>query len=113
MRISTPSGSIDVPDEEPIRPLPNDMLGLAVETVRLVPINGQRHPPGEGTSGWYIWGGNERSEAANFFSPIHVQELGDYLPNILPYLDLPPGFRFRIDNKGLKDVWFDASLLDV
>ncbi len=113
MRISTPSGSIDVPNAESSRPLPNEMLGLAVETVRLIPTNGLRHPPEEGTCGWYIWGGDELSEAADFFSPIHVQHLGDYLPNILPYLDLPPGYRFLIDNKGRKDVWFDQSLLDV
>lgn len=113
MHISTPSGSIDVPNEEPSRPLPHEMLGLAVETVRLIPINGRRHPPEEGTSGWYIWGGDKSSEAADFFSPIQVQHLGDYLPNILPYLDLPPGYRFLIDNKGRKDVWFDESLLDV
>lgn len=33
------------------------------------------------------------------------------LPEVLPYLELPPGYRFIIDGKGYEDVWFDESLL--
>lgn len=113
MQIKTPSGSIDVPNVEPLRPHPDEMLGLALDTVRLMPINGLRYAPESGTCGWYIWGGETFSQRADFFSSIHVKQTSDYIAMVIPYLDLPPGFRFLIDQTGHKDVWFDASLLDV
>ena len=44
---------------------------------------------------------------------IQVRDLGDYVPNLHPFLDLPPGFRFQTDTRGKQKVWFDGSLLDV
>ena len=113
MLISTPSGSIEVPDVDPRRPNPDEMLGLAVDTVRMMPLNGLRYPPADGGSGWYIWGGETMSQSADFFTPIQVRDLSDYVPNIFPFLDLPPGFRFLTDTRGHQKVWFDGSLLDV
>ena len=113
MHISTRSGSIEIPNVDPRRPNPDDMLGLAVETLRLSPINGLRYPSADGASGWYIWGGEKFSLSADFFSPIQVRYLGDYIPNIQSFLDLPPGFRFSIDDQGHQKAWFDGSLLDV
>ena len=75
-----------------------------------MPINGLRHPPENGTAGWYIWAG-EYSDAADFFEPIHVDHLNDFLPLIIKYLGLPPGWRFQINDKGYEDVWFDEKLL--
>lgn len=113
MFISTLTGSIEVADIDPRPPNPDDMMGLALETLRTMPINGMRYPPADGSSGWYIWGGETRSESADFFSPIQVRDLGDYVPNLHPFLDLPPGFRFKTDTRGKQKVWFDGSLLDV
>jgi len=113
MRIVTPSGAIEVPDIDPRRPLSDEMLLLASDTVRLTPLNGLRYPPESGSSGWYIWGGEEFSQAADFFTPIQVRHLNDYVPNIMPFLDLPPGFRFLIDGSSRKKVWLDGTLLDV
>ena len=113
MQLQTPGGVIDIPDAEPSRPHPDAMLGLATETLRLKPLNGYRHPAEEGSSGWYIWGGENASEAANFFSAIPVKHVSDYVAGIVALLNLPPGYRFRIDSVGHTDVWFDASLLDV
>ena len=113
MLISTPSGGIEIPDIEPRRPQPDEMLGLALETLRMTPLNGLRHPPADGGSGWYIWGGENYSQSADFFSPIPVKHLNDYVSNILPFLDLPPGYRFLIDKHGKQKAWFDGSLLDV
>ena len=89
------------------------MLGLALDTLRTMPLNGLRYHPANGASGWYVWGGENISESADFFSPIRVRHLSDYVPNVLPFLDLPPGFRFLTDNSGHQKVWFDGSLLDV
>ena len=77
-----------------------------------MPINALRHPPENGTAGWYIWAG-EYSEDPDFFVPKHIQHLIKEYPEILKYLGLPPGYRFQIDNKGYEDVWYDEKLLDI
>jgi hypothetical protein len=53
------------------------------------------------------------SKAPDFFAPLHVEHLSEYLPTAVEYLDLPPGYRFVIDGADYEDVWFDASLLEV
>lgn len=78
----------------------------------IMPINALRHPPENGTTGWYIWAG-EYSEDNNFFDTIHISHLVDEYPELLKYLGLAPGYRFQIDNKGYEDVWFDEKLLSV
>jgi hypothetical protein len=92
-------------------PKPGTKLGIALSTLSKSPINGLRHTTKEDTNGWYIWCGSELSEEANFFSPLHVEHLAEYLPQICKYLDLPPGYRFLIDDKNYEDVWFDSALL--
>lgn len=82
-------------------------VGLALSSVGQ-PINGLRHPPEGDTTGWYLWRG-ELSRADDFFSPLHVRHLETRLPKVLPYLALPPGWRFA---PGSEDVWYDESLLD-
>lgn len=78
----------------------------------MVPINGLRHPPEGDTTGWYIWAGEELSTATDFFVPLHVVHLDEWCPGAIPYLGLPPGWRFLIAD-GYEDVWFDPSLLDI
>ena len=113
MRISTIHGSIDIPNVDARRPLPDDALGLALDTLRTMPLNGMRYLSEEGGSGWYIWGGDEVRQTADFFTPVRARNLGDYVSNLEPFLDLPPGFRFQTDNRGHQKAWFDGSLLDV
>jgi hypothetical protein len=91
---------------------PNLKLGLALSTLSAQPLNGLRHPPAADTTGWYIWGGDELPSSADFFQPIHVSHLAELLPVVVPYLGLPPGWRFQIA-AAHEDVWFDAALLDV
>jgi hypothetical protein len=89
-------------------------VGLALSTIGAQPIHGLRHPPTESTNGWYIWCGNGAiSEAPDFFSPLHVEHLAAHLPQVVGYLDLPPGYRFLIDGENYEDVWFDQKLLEV
>ena len=87
-------------------------LGIALRTVGNSPVNGLRHPAEKHTNGWYIWWGTELSQAADFFSPLHTSHVQEYCPEVLPYLGLPPGYRFLIAG-GHVDVWFDAELLKV
>ncbi len=59
-------------------------------------INGLRHRPEGHTAGWYIWAGQEFSEAGDFFKPLHVTHLKNWCPQVLKYLALPPGWRFLV-----------------
>lgn len=77
-----------------------------------MPINGLRHPPENGTAGWYVWAG-EYADDPNFFDPLHIEHLQEKFPMILKYLGLPPGWRFQIDDKGYEDIWFDEKLLEL
>lgn len=87
-------------------------VGLAQHTLSERPLNGLRHPPEGDTTGWYIWAGGELGSADDFFDPVHVAHLVEVLPQLIPYLGLPAGWRFQI-SPGHEDVWFDPSLLDV
>lgn len=86
-------------------------VGLALATVHEQPINGLRHRALGDTTGWYIWGGETLSAADDFFQPVHVGHLAELLPQVLPYLGLPAGWRFLVA-PGVEDIWFDAALLD-
>ncbi|MGZ8407248.1 MAG: immunity protein Imm33 domain-containing protein [Caulobacteraceae bacterium] len=77
----------------------------------LWPINGLRHQPEEGTTGWFLWAGEQMEESDDFFKPAHVHHLKDLRPEVLPYLGLAPGWRFLIA-PNYEDVWYDPSLLD-
>ena len=96
----------------PVEPLPNSKLGIALSTIGKLPINGLRQRPTESTNGWYIWCGTKLSEAPDFFAPLHVEHIAEYLPETAEYLNLPPGYRFLIDGGNYEDVWFDLSLLE-
>jgi hypothetical protein len=91
-------------------PTPDDLkVGLA--RAGSGPIHGLRHPPQGDTAGWYIWCG-ELSDAEDFFSPLHASHLSDELPEVVPFLALPPGWRFLL-SPGHEDVWYDETLLEV
>ncbi|WP_299622401.1 hypothetical protein [Pelagibius sp.] len=77
-----------------------------------MPLNGLRHPPVGDTCGWYIYAGEEQSDAPDFFEPLHVRHLEDWCPRIVKYLGLPPGWRFLVAGD-YEDVWYDGSLLEI
>ena len=90
---------------------PSEKVGISNTALQgELPLNGLRHPPDGGTCGWYIWGGTELRDTPDFFKPIHVRHLAELRPEVLPYLSLPPGWRFLIA-PDYEDVWFDESLL--
>ena len=74
------------------------------------PLNGLRHPQAVQSNGWYLWVGENFSEAEDFFEPLCWEHLVDELPQVIDYLALPPGWRFLIA-PDYKDVWFDENLL--
>lgn len=86
-------------------------IGIA-ENVKtgLLPLNGLRHPPVGDTTGWYIWAGEDLSDDPDFFLPLHVKHLLSWRPEVMPYLALPPGWRFLI-TPDFEDVWEDSGLL--
>src|SRR5437868_11745199 len=76
----------------------------------LQPLNGLRCVPEGDTSGWYIWAGEEWSDDPEFFVPLHIEHLETWCPQAIPYLQLPPGWRFLVA-PGHEDVWPDPELL--
>lgn len=87
-------------------------LGIA-QNVKdgITPINGLRMPIENGTTGWYIWAGEEMGTEEDFFLPLHVQHIDEWAPEIKKYLGLSPGWRFLIDGD-YEDVWYDPNLLN-
>ena len=73
------------------------MVGISL-TVRdgLLPINGLRHPLVANTTGWFIWAGEELSDAPGFLKPSHVSHLPELCPLAVKYLGLAPGWRFLV-----------------
>ena len=74
----------------------------------VLPIHGMWVAPERGTTGWYIWAG-EYSDDPDFFVPLHVAHLVEWCPLALPYLALPPGWRFLTDGS-YEDVWEDDQM---
>ena len=95
---------------KPSPPISETKVGIALDTIGKLPINGIRHAPENGTNGWYFWCGETLSSEQDFFSPLHTEHLDKYLPQVIKYLDLPPGYRFLIDDAGYEDIWFDKEL---
>lgn len=90
-----------------------DIVGIADNIMgKLLPINGLRHPPGEGNTGWYIWAGESLSQDPDFFRPVCVGHLYNWCPCVIRYLSLAPGWRFLVAGS-YSDVWYDAALLDI
>jgi hypothetical protein len=75
-----------------------------------LPLNGLRHPPTSSTNGWYLWRGGEPSEDEGFFVPLHIEHIASWCPAAIPYLALPPGWRFLVVGTH-EDVWFDDALV--
>jgi hypothetical protein len=98
---------------ESMPPHPHEKVGLARNVVPgAQPLNGLRHPPEGDTCGWYLWAGEELSDAPDFFEPVHVVHLARRCPDALPYLALPPGWRFLLA-ADYSDIWHDETLLNV
>lgn len=97
---------------DPIPPEPESRLGIALQTIGTMPINGLRHSVEGDSNGWYIWCG-EYSEDEDFFQPLCIEHLSDHLPQVEKYLSLPPWYRFLIDDSGYEDIWSDETLLNV
>jgi len=91
---------------------PPDVKAGVAQNVRdgIWPVNGLRHRPEGDTTGWYIWAGQVLSDEPGFFEPLHVGHLAEWCPIVLPYLALPPGWRFLLA-PGYEDVWEDEALL--
>jgi hypothetical protein len=77
-----------------------------------LPLHGLRHPPEGDTTGWYIWAGDEWSDADGLFLPLHVEHLPESCPLVVKLLALPPGWRFLLAEQH-EDVWYDPGILRV
>lgn len=91
----------------------NLMVGVSKNFLSgVLPLNGLRNPPEGQACGWFLWAGEEFSEAQDFFEVCHAHHLVDRCPKVTRYLGLAPGWRFLLAGD-YEDVWFDAKLLEV
>ena len=90
-------------------PQEDELLGVAVSSLGLLPLNALRHEPENGTCGWYVWGG-DYSDLPDFFQPLHAHHLVEHARQLIPFLGLAPGWRVLLA-PGQCDVWRDQSLL--
>ena len=65
---------------------PESKLGFALSTKGLTPVNGLRHPPQGDTNGWYLWCGEQYSDAPDFFQPLHTRHVHDEFPEVAKLL---------------------------
>lgn len=96
-------------DTECMPPEMEQKVGIALGSLKMVPLHAVRIQPDNGTCGWYIYGG-DYSQDADFYQPLHVAHIAEHCPQIVPYLGLPPGWRVLLA-PGHEDVWFDGQLL--
>lgn len=87
----------------------SEKLGIALSTIGALPINGLRIRLEE-TCGWFIWAGGDASLDPDFYQPVHVEHIAEYLPSVERCLTLPPGYRFQIAD-GHEDAWLDPTPL--
>ena len=96
-----------------VEPCPVDFgsrVGLARSARAQLPIHGMRVRPSPGMTGWFIWAG-EYSHDESFFEPVHAGHISDVCAVAVPFLELPPGWRFLADGSGYCDVWYDEALV--
>ncbi|MCC2670421.1 MAG: hypothetical protein K0Q72_2892 [Armatimonadetes bacterium] len=91
-----------------VPPVPGSRVGIALQTMGQLPIHGVRLEPTETTCGWYLFAGEQWSDAADFYQPLCVEHLAHHAEPALPFLALPPGWHFMTDGQGFVDVWYEA-----
>lgn len=90
---------------------PAQRLGLAPDlTAATRRLHGARIQPSGDACGWYLWSDEEFAEPPEFYVPLRAHTVDRLVPLALPYLALPPGWRFQIRD-GQVDVWQDVTLL--
>ena len=92
-------------------PATGSRVGVALQTLGLMPLNGTRIAEHGNVCGWYLWGGEATSDDPDFYQPLCVEHVPDRCPLALSFLGLPPGWRFLTDGESV-DVWFDRNLLE-
>ena len=92
-------------------PRPDEIVGVAFDSLGQLPLNALRHPAQGSTCGWDIWGG-ELSQDPAFFESLHASHLPKYVPELVPFMALEPGWRVLLI-KGRTDVWYDPELLKI
>jgi hypothetical protein len=82
---------------QPVRAPAFSQVGIAFNVREgLQPIKGLRTKPEGDTNGWYISAVEEWSDDPQFFAPLHIEHLEIWCPQAIPYLQLPPGWRFLV-----------------
>jgi len=85
----------------------NEMIAVALASLGKQPIVGERiYPRCDETISWFFHCGEYSSET-DFYQPIHIGHLKQWLPEVEDYLCLDYGYKIIIDGKGYQDVWLE------
>lgn len=77
---------------------------------RNLPITARHFTPFGTRNGWVLWSGDEPTELSGYLYET-VDEVLRWLPQVRPYLELPPGWAFQIAPDH-EDVWEEPELVD-
>jgi hypothetical protein len=77
---------------------------------RNLPFTARHFPPDGPRNGWVLWAGAEPVAYPGYL-PVRTGEVIRWLPQVAPYLQLPPGWSFQIA-PDYEDVWEEPELLD-
>lgn len=83
----------------------DERVAVALSSIAKNPIVGMRNIPQPGEDVTWFFHCGEQSQTPGFYSPLHIDHLKDYIPEVLDYLCLEPGYGFIIDREGYEDIW--------
>lgn len=90
-------------------PRPDKKVAISTGVYEGDPVEGVRYPSPEHMSGWWLttdrYDGNIKS-----LEIVHLYHVTATRPDLVRYLALPYGFRFRTSQAGPADVWFDEKV---
>ncbi len=92
-------------------PVAGSKVGIALQTMKRNPIHAVRLSATDTTCGWFIFAGDEWSDDPDFYQPLCVEHMAKYCEAALPFLALPPGWRFHTDGEAEYGASFDPDLL--
>jgi hypothetical protein len=86
----------------------SQMIAISDGVYEGMPIEGVRYPSPEHMTGW--WLSTNLYDVDRSVKPVHYFHIAFKRPDLLKYLALPFGYRFRENQKQAMGVWFDSTI---
>lgn len=95
-------------DVQPLSVLNKQMIVISEGVFEGDPVEGVRYPSPQHMSGWWITTDKFNGDS-NTLRTEHVYHLLETRPELVKFLALPFGFRFK---SNVEEVWFDQKVAD-